>query len=233
MLNNISKFKQLIRCGANTWTNVWMLPLYHARLLWKKKVGALLLFHWTLTTTLWGIIVTISVSKIKETEAQSGYELTQGHTATKWYKQSLTWRIVGYTRNVYPENENSRILFKDGSLAPMTFKAADTFQIYSKINQICCVYDSCPSSYMYIWIHLTNDVFTDGIPGTLLCTENLGLNKTDKVHCLRNLALLFCIFLFYPLPSYVFHLLLNSISPKNSLSSTPRIFNNRFTAPPT
>ena len=84
-----------------------MLPLYHARLLWKKKVGALLLFHWTLTTTLWGIIVTISVSKIKETEAQSGYELTQGHTATKWYKQSLTWRIVGYTRNVYPENENS------------------------------------------------------------------------------------------------------------------------------
>ena len=115
----------------------------------------------------------------------------------------------------------------------MTFKATDTFQIYSKINQICCVYDSCPSSYTYIWIHLTNDVFTDGIPGTLLCTENLGLNKTDKVHCLRNLALLFCIFLFYPLPSYVFHLLLNSISPKNSLSSTPGIFNNRFTAPPT
>ena len=141
--------------------------------------------------------------------------------------------MIGDTRNVYPEKENSRILLKDGSLAPMTFKATDTFQIYSTINQICCVYDSFPSSYMYIWIHLTNDAFTDCMPVTLLCTENLGLNKTDKLPCLRNLALLFCILLYYPLPSYVFHLLLNSISPKNSLSSTPGTINNRFTAPPT
>lgn len=139
--------------------------------------------------------------------------------------------MVGDTRNVYPEEGNSRILFKDGSLAPITFKAIDTLQIYSKINQVCCVYDSFPSSY--IWIHLTNDVFIDCMPGTLFCTENLGLNKTDKSPCLRKLALLFCILLYYPLPSYVFHLLLNSISPKNSLSSTPGIFNNRFTAPPT
>lgn len=64
--------------------------------------------------------------------------------------------MFGDTRNVYPEKENSRILIKDGSLAPMTFKTTDTFQVYSKINQICCVYDSFPSSYIYIYMDSFN-----------------------------------------------------------------------------
>lgn len=61
--------------------------------------------------------------------------------------------------------------------------------------------------------------------GTQSCTGNAQVNKTDKAP-IRELVLLFCLLLLHLLP---FHLLQNSSSLWNSLSSTPGIFTSRFT----
>lgn len=83
-------------------------------------------------------------------EAQSGYELTQGHIPSKWHKQNTTWRMVGDTRNVYIEKGNSRISFKNGGLEAMSLKTTCTFQIWnSKISP-----DALYMTHFLYYIHL-------------------------------------------------------------------------------
>lgn len=58
----------------------------------------------------------------REIEAQSGYELLQGHTTKKWHKQSIIERMARDIRDDYPEKVNSRAWFEDGNLAKITLK---------------------------------------------------------------------------------------------------------------